>query len=47
MPLSFSGMRPDVRRHAPQRGEHTDEVLAECGYTPEEIAELRRQRAVA
>ena len=47
MPLSFSGMRPEIRRHAPLRGEHTDEVLAECGYAPEEIAELRRQGAVA
>ncbi len=47
MPLTFSGMEPGVRRHAPMRGEHTDEVLTEYGYSPAEIAELRRQRAVA
>jgi crotonobetainyl-CoA:carnitine CoA-transferase CaiB-like acyl-CoA transferase len=47
MPLTFSGMQPEVRRHAPMRGEHTDEVLAECGYSRAEIAELRAQKAVA
>ncbi len=47
MPLSFSAIDPDVRRHAPVRGEHTDEVLAECGYSPEEVASLRSRKAVA
>jgi formyl-CoA transferase/CoA:oxalate CoA-transferase len=37
MPLSFSAIDPDVRRHAPARGEHIDEVLAECGYSPQEV----------
>jgi len=26
-------------------GEHTDEVLAECGFTPEEVAALRAAQA--
>ena len=26
----------------PERGEHTDEVLGEFGYSGDEIAELRR-----
>jgi crotonobetainyl-CoA:carnitine CoA-transferase CaiB-like acyl-CoA transferase len=47
MPLSFSGMDPGVRRHAPMRGEHTDEILAEHGYSAAEIAELRARKAVA
>jgi crotonobetainyl-CoA:carnitine CoA-transferase CaiB-like acyl-CoA transferase len=47
MPLSFSAIDPAVRRHAPARGEHTDEVLAECGYSPGEIADLRTRKVVA
>ncbi len=47
MPLAFSRLAPDVRRHAPLRGEHTDEVLAEHGYTAAEIAALRARRVVA
>jgi crotonobetainyl-CoA:carnitine CoA-transferase CaiB-like acyl-CoA transferase len=31
----------DLRRPPPRKGEHTDEVLAEAGYAPEEIAALR------
>jgi crotonobetainyl-CoA:carnitine CoA-transferase CaiB-like acyl-CoA transferase len=46
MPISFSGMQPGVRRHAPMRGEHTDEVLAEYGYSAPEIEGLRAKRAV-
>ncbi len=47
MPLGFSRMDPAIRRHAPARGEHTDEVLGELGYTPAQIADLRERRAVA
>jgi crotonobetainyl-CoA:carnitine CoA-transferase CaiB-like acyl-CoA transferase len=47
IPLSFSAIDPAVRRHAPARGEHTDEVLAETGYSPEEIAGLRARKVVA
>jgi crotonobetainyl-CoA:carnitine CoA-transferase CaiB-like acyl-CoA transferase len=32
---------------APELGEHTDEVLLELGYTPGEIADLRRRAVVA
>ena len=47
MPLAFSAIDPAVRRHAPARGEHTDEVLGECGYSPGEIAGLRARKVVA
>ena len=46
MPLAFSRLTPEVRRHAPLRGEHTDEVLAELGYAPAEIAALRAQKVI-
>ena len=47
VPVKFSEMRPRVRTHAPRLGEHTDEVLAEHGYSAAEIAELRACRIVA
>lgn len=46
MPISFSGIDPAVRRHAPRRGEHTDEVLAEIGYSADDIAALRAAKIV-
>jgi crotonobetainyl-CoA:carnitine CoA-transferase CaiB-like acyl-CoA transferase len=46
MPVGFSQFEPGIRRHAPVRGEHTDEVLAECGYTASEIAALRAKKVV-
>ena len=45
-PLHFSRMSPGVRRAAPQRGEHTDEILAEHGYTPARIQALRDKNVV-
>ena len=32
----------EIRRHAPERGEHSDEVLAEYGYGEEEIGRFRK-----
>jgi len=45
-PLRFSRMSPGVRRAAPLRGEHTDEILAEHGYTPARIQALRDKKVV-
>jgi crotonobetainyl-CoA:carnitine CoA-transferase CaiB-like acyl-CoA transferase len=45
-PLEFSRMRPGVRTPAPARGEHTDAVLAELGYSAAEIAQLRTTKVV-
>jgi crotonobetainyl-CoA:carnitine CoA-transferase CaiB-like acyl-CoA transferase len=44
-PLRFSRMSPGVRSAAPLRGEHTDTVLADLGYTPDEIKTLRAKKA--
>ncbi|KAL0066178.1 hypothetical protein AAF712_006803 [Marasmius tenuissimus] len=40
-PISYNGQKMPVRRHPPWLSEHTDEVLSELGYTPEQIKELR------
>jgi crotonobetainyl-CoA:carnitine CoA-transferase CaiB-like acyl-CoA transferase len=37
----FSGTPAAIRRPAPSLGEHTEEVLAEIGYSSAEIADLR------
>jgi len=37
----FSETVPEHRRGAPGLGEHTAEILAEAGFTPEEVARLR------
>jgi crotonobetainyl-CoA:carnitine CoA-transferase CaiB-like acyl-CoA transferase len=42
VPVKFSAMSPGVRR----LGEHTQEILAEHGYTAAEIADLRVRNVV-
>ena len=46
-PVKHSRTPGGVRRGAPELGEHTDAVLAEAGFTPEETAALRATGAVA
>jgi crotonobetainyl-CoA:carnitine CoA-transferase CaiB-like acyl-CoA transferase len=43
----YSQTPATLRRLPPQRGEHTDEVLAEAGYGEPEIRALRASGAVA
>ncbi len=45
-PLHFSRMSPGVRKAAPLRGEDTEAVLAECGYSPERIQDLRDKKVI-
>jgi crotonobetainyl-CoA:carnitine CoA-transferase CaiB-like acyl-CoA transferase len=37
---------PEATRLAPRLGEHTDDVLAEYDFSPDEIAALRAARAL-
>ena len=46
-PIKMSATPPDVSRRAPQLGEHTDAVLAEAGFTNEDVVALRAAGAVA
>jgi formyl-CoA transferase len=43
--IKFSDLKPEIKT-SPLLGEHTDEVLAELGYTPQQIAALHEARAV-
>jgi crotonobetainyl-CoA:carnitine CoA-transferase CaiB-like acyl-CoA transferase len=45
-PLRFSRMTPGVRQAAPLQGEHTDRILAEFGYSPAQIDQLREKKVV-
>ena len=46
-PVSADGLRAAHRLPPPLLGEHTDDILAELGYTADEVAALRRSGAVA
>ena len=45
-PIKMSATPTDASRRAPLLGEHTNDVLAECGFDADEIDALRRNGAV-
>jgi crotonobetainyl-CoA:carnitine CoA-transferase CaiB-like acyl-CoA transferase len=45
-PLKFSRMKPGVRSPAPLWGQHTDQILAEHGYSGVDIAALRAKKVI-
>src|SRR4051812_27942297 len=45
--LTMTGIKPStVRGHAPDAGEHTDDVLREAGVSAEEISDLRHRNVI-
>ena len=47
LPLCMDGERLGVRSQPPTLGQHTAALLQELGYTPEEVAALQSQQAIA
>jgi crotonobetainyl-CoA:carnitine CoA-transferase CaiB-like acyl-CoA transferase len=45
-PMTLSRTPSHMERYPPAVGEHTDELLREAGFTPDEIAELARERII-
>ena len=46
-PARFSGTPTALTRHSPGKGEHTDEILAQLGFSQGAIKELHDQNIVA
>jgi formyl-CoA transferase len=40
-PVNLTRTPSTIARAAPKRGEHTEEILAEIGYGPEVLAQLK------
>jgi formyl-CoA transferase len=45
-PVTLSRTPGSVRRHSPDTGEHTDEILGELGFSQAEIRDLRAEKVV-
>jgi formyl-CoA transferase len=46
LPMRFNGHYTATCRPAPAKGEHTHEILAECGYSADEVQAFLRTGAV-
>ena len=46
-PVRFRGTPAGLHRHAPSKGEHTDEILGELGFSQNQIQDLHTQNIVA
>ena len=45
-PLNMSGLQKNIRSSAPGPGSHTEEVLRDAGYSPEELRKLESKGAI-
>jgi formyl-CoA transferase len=45
-PITFRGLPRVPSRGAPEHGEHNTEILAELGFSADEINQLREQKAI-
>lgn len=45
-PVRLVNTPGEIRRRSPELGEHTDEILAELGYTPDDVGRMRATRVV-
>ena len=45
-PVKFNATPASIKSHAPELGEHTEEVLLEIGYSWEDIARLRDEEVI-
>ncbi len=46
VPIKFSETPGEIREPAPEIGEHTEEILRQLGYDPEEIGRLRKRGVI-
>jgi len=46
-PSEWSKTQPEATRHAPRLGEHSREILAELGYSADEIRRLSAEKVIA
>ena len=45
-PITLRGLARVPARRAPEHGEHNDEVLAQLGFSVEDIAQLREHKVI-
>lgn len=47
IPFKLNTTPPSIRTPAPGVGEHTEQVMASLGYTPEQISKLKEDKIIS